>query len=207
MSPDRIYYRSDSEIKALFEKLGVTYLARARVDWEPLYSWRLESSSYYRENRELFERLDQRYGEEIDQARVAPVYIKKIDDAIGYGVFADQLIRAGDFIGEYAGVVQISGKYTHCFSSDSGYESDYSWYYLDELEQAPPLEINGRCEGNEMRFVNHGAEPNLVVEHTLHRGQWVLFFTAGRDIARDEELLISYGTAYWEEGYRAGLLS
>lgn len=200
-------YRTRREIQALFDQLGLTYLARTRIDWEPLLSRRLKESPYYRRNQAVFARLSRRYGTDIDQGRIAPIYIKKIDDAIGYGVFANAPIAAGDFIGEYAGVVQISGKYTHCFSADKGYESDYSWYYLDELDLAPPLEINGRQEGNEMRFVNHGPDPNLVVEHTLHRGQWVLFFAAGRDIAQGEELRISYGEEYWEEGYRADWLS
>jgi len=30
----------------------------------------------------------------------------------------------------------------------------------------------------------------------------VLFFKTARKIRADEQLLISYGEAYWEEGYR-----
>jgi SET domain-containing protein len=195
-------YRTKQEIRKLFEDLGVTYLSRTRVDWEPLLEKRLDRSPYYIENRQEFVDLTRRYGPEIERAAMAPIYIRKIDDTIGFGVFAARAIREGDFIGEYAGVVQVSGKYTRSFKADRGHESDYSWYYLDKVEKAPHLEINGRLEGNEMRFVNHGEEPNVMVEHTLCRGQWVLFFVAAADIRKDQQLLISYGEAYWNKDYR-----
>jgi len=54
-----------------------------------------------------------------------------------------------------------------------------------------------------MRFVNHSPAPNLDVEHMLHHGLWVLFFTAAKEIQDGEQLLISYGEQYWEEGYRS----
>ncbi len=195
-------FRTKKEIQSLFEELGIVYRTRTRVDWEPLLTRNLYKSPYYIENREEFESLAQRYGPAIDRAAMAPIYIRKVNPTIGYGVFAARDIGKGDFIGEYAGVVQISGKFTNCYNQDKGYESDYSWYYLDKVDRAPALEINGRLEGNEMRFVNHGEQPNLCVEHTLYRGQWILFFTAATDIKKDEQLLISYGEGYWEEEYR-----
>ncbi len=198
-------FRTRKEIIKLFEDLGIVYRTRTRVDWEPLFDIRLDKSAYYIENKEEFESLARRYGPYVEREAMAPVYIRRIDKTIGYGVFAARDIRRGDFIGEYAGVVQISGKHTDCYDDDKGYESDYSWYYLDEIEKGPELEINGRLEGNEMRFVNHGDKPNLCVEHTLYQGQWVLFFTAAVDIKKDEQLLISYGEAYWDEKYREQL--
>jgi len=199
--PKRVF-RTLKDILALFNDLGVVYRVRTKVDWEPLLKKKLDNSPYYRENKEEFESLVRQYGPKIDRGAMAPVYIRKIDDIIGYGVFASRDISRGDFIGEYAGVVQISGKHTNSFNEDNGYESDYSWYYLDEVDKAPSLEINGRLEGNEMRFVNHGKKPNLCVEHMLYQGQWVLFFTAAKKIKKDEQLLISYGESYWEEEYR-----
>jgi hypothetical protein len=195
-------FRTRQDILKLFEDLGVVYRSRTKVDWEPLFYISLHKSPYYIENKKEFDSLARRYGPDIDRSALAPVYIRRIDETIGYGVFAARDIRQGDFIGEYTGVVQISGKHTRCFKADKGHESDYSWYYLDTLEKAPSLEINGRLEGNEMRFVNHGETPNLRVEHTLYRGQWVLFFTAATNIKKDDQLLISYGEAYWEEQYR-----
>jgi len=106
------------------------------------------------------------------------------------------------FIGEYTGVIQEAKEKAGWELEEGGFESDYSWYYLEEIKQAPTLEINGRFEGNELRYVNHGNEPNVDVEHALVDGHWVLFFKTARKIYADEQLLISYGDAYWEDGYR-----
>ncbi len=195
-------YTTRAEIRALFQELGVTYLSRTRIDWEPLLTMSVTESPYYRAHQKIFDTLAQRYGRDIATGTLAPLYIKKIDETIGFGVFAAEALKKDDFIGEYAGVIQISGKYTHCYQAETGYESDYSWYYVDELEHCPPLEINARREGNEMRLINHSTRPNLAVEHTLYEGQWVLFFIAARDIDKDEQLLIHYGEAYWQEDYR-----
>ena len=40
------------------------------------------------------------------------------------------------------------------------------------------------------------------VEHTLYEGQWLIFFLARRRIDSGEQLIIDYGKAYWENGYR-----
>ena len=197
-----ITYRSREEIRGFFKEQGIVYLTRSRVAWRPLLSRPLHSSPYYLENETHFQELCRHYGDQIRQGHMAPLYIGRIDEDVGYGVFAAADIPAGSFIGEYAGVVQRAKTDAGHPLDAGGYESDYSWYYLDDVPGAPDLEINGRLEGNELRFVNHGDTPNLEVEHTLFQGQWVLFFTAARDIRTDEQLLISYGEAYWEDGWR-----
>ncbi len=198
----QIVYRTKSEIREFFRTQRVVYIERTRVQWKPLLSMRLDQSDYYKANEEEFKTICRLYSDSIENSRMAPVYIKKIDDNIGFGVFVAEDIRKGDFIGEYAGVVQVSGKNSGRKLEEGGYESDFSWYYLDDLKDGPTLEISGRLEGNEMRFINHGVGPNLDVEHTLHSGQWVIFFKAKFDIKKNTQLLISYGEAYWEDGCR-----
>ncbi len=197
------YYSTKEEILQLFKDQGVIYRKRARIGWKPLHNQKFSRSPYYKENKEEFKRLAALYGDAIEECRIAPIYIKKIDDEIGYGVFAAETIAKDDFVGEYTGVVQIGDSYKD-FDDENGkgFETDFTWYYLDNIKGGPTLEINGRLEGNEMRFLNHSNEPNVEVEHTLYQGQWVLFFKAGRDIEKDEQLLISYGEAYWEDGFR-----
>jgi len=162
----------------------------------------LANSPYYLENKELFQEFFIRYHEDIEKGNLAPVYIKGINERLGFGVFAADKIKKDDFIGEYAGVVQIPEKGAGEEIEEGGYESDFSWYYLDKIEGGPELEINGRREGNEMRFVNHSDDFNVDVEHMIHDGHWIIFFKAARDIEKDEQLLISYGEDYWEEDYR-----
>lgn len=195
-------YRTKEEIQQFFRDNGLLYLKRTRVAWEPLFSKKLDKSRYYQENKTVFETLSEKYEHFIDQCLMAPVYIKWIDGDIGYGVFAAEEILKEAFIGEYTGVVQVSNENEETGDSENGYSTDYSWYYLDEIKNGPVLEINGKYEANEMRFVNHGRNPNVDVEHMLHHGQWIIFFKASRNIEKDEQLLISYGEEYWQDGFR-----
>jgi len=195
-------YRSKKEIQQFFKIQGILYLERTRIDWKPLIGKKLDQSPYFKTNKEEFKDLSRKYGDHIENCLMAPLYIKKVDDAIGYGVFAAEDICKDDFIGEYAGVVQIADKLGDTDEDISGYETDYTWYYLDEIKGGPALEINGRLEGNETRFINHSFDSNVDVEHTLHKGQWVIFFKAERDILKDAQLLIRYGEKYWEDDCR-----
>jgi SET domain-containing protein len=163
---------------------------------------RLDTTPYYLGNKELFQEISCRYQEDIEKCRMAPLYIKQINQKLGYGVFAADDIPKDAFIGEYSGVVQVPAANAGRKIRDGGFESDFSWYYLDQPEGVPELEINGRLEGNEMRFVNHSDNFNVDVEHTLFKGHWIIFFKAARTIQKDEQLLISYGEQYWGDQYR-----
>ena len=195
-------YRSKKDILRLFKENNLIYLERTRIAWKELLSIRLDKSPYYQENKAIFEELLEQYCACIKNNHMAPIYIKYIDADIGYGVFAAEDIGRDEFIGEYAGVVQIYDEDEDPGDAENGYATDYSWYYLDELENGPVLEINGKREGNEMRFVNHSTTPNVDVEHMLYDGQWIIFFKASRLIKKNEQLLISYGEEYWNDGFR-----
>jgi SET domain-containing protein len=195
-------YRTREEIKQFFKKNGLVYLERTRVAWRPLLSMDLSTRDYYLENRDYFQKTNHKYARLIKESRMAPVYIGKVDNKVGYGVFAASELEKDAFIGEYTGVIQEAEGTSGQELDEGGFESDYAWYYLEEIEQAPTLEINGRFEGNELRYVNHSSEPNVDVEHILINGYWILFFKAARKIRADEQLLISYGKAYWEDEWR-----
>jgi SET domain-containing protein len=201
-NPKTKIYRTKKEILQFFKSQGLVYLERTRIDWKPLLCKKLNKSSYYKTNEAEFKKLCRQYGQLIECCHKAPLYIKKINATIGYGVFAAKNIYKDDFIGEYAGVVQIADKLSDCEEDIPGYETDYTWYYLDKIKDGPALEINGRLEGNEMRFINHSPDSNVDVDHTLYKGQWVIFFRAARDIEKDEQLLINYGEQYWEDDCR-----
>jgi SET domain-containing protein len=192
--------KGQEEVGAFFKDRNIVYLKRSRIEWQPLLKKKLHKSDYYITNIEEFRELDKRYGPDIENSTIAPVYIRKINDKIGFGLFAGEDLSEGDFIGEYTGVIRISEEMTETFE-DGSYETDFSWDYPDETGDVE-LEINGRQEGNELRFVNHNQNYNLNVEHTLHKGQWLIFFVAKRDIKADEQLFVSYGDEYWSGGFR-----
>jgi hypothetical protein len=199
---NEVVYRKEDEILKFFRDQHIVYLKRTRIGWEPLCEMNLTNSPYYLENKELFYELSVRYHESIEKGNLAPIYIKRINERLGFGVFAADEIKKDDFIGEYTGVVQIPEKDAGGEMEEGGHESDFSWYYLDKIKGGPELEINGRLEGNEMRFVNHSDNFNVGVEHTIHDGYWIIFFKAARDIQKDEQLLISYGDDYWDDDCR-----
>ena len=195
-------YRTLEEIAQFFTRNGLVYLERTRVHWLPLLSMDLSKRDYYLENRNYFEETNRKYSRLIKESHMAPVYIGKVNNKVGYGVYAAAELEKDAFIGEYTGVIQKAEETSGRELDGGGFESDYAWYYLEEIDQAPSLEINGRFEGNELRFVNHSTEPNVGVEHALVDGYWILFFKATRKIKADEQLLINYGEAYWEDGWR-----
>src|SRR5262245_55924190 len=88
------------------------------------------------------------YAEHIREHVVADMSIRWIDDTLGYGLFAEQDIEAGDYIGEYTGVVRrrniLFRNYNeYCFSYPT---SDVSFrkHMIDPREK-----------GNELRYANH----------------------------------------------------
>jgi uncharacterized protein len=195
-------YRKKEDILRFFQNQNVKYLERTRIGWAPLLTMNLENTPYYIENKKLFQDLSLRYQEDLEKNNMASIYIKQVNRKLGLGVFAAEKIPKDAFIGEYTGVVQVPTSNAGREMGQGGYESDFSWYYLDQIEGAPELEINGRLEGNEMRFVNHSENYNVDVEHMLFHGHWVIFFKAARTIQKDEQLLISYGEKYWDNDLR-----
>lgn len=193
-------YKTRKEILNFFKENNIKYQDRTKIKWKPILKEKLYNSDYYMENQECFDEITEIYEDQIKSSDMPKIYIKKVSEKIGYGVFAGRGIKKDEFIGEYAGVVQISNPGSFDEKKEAGFETDYTWYYLDD--NFPDLEINGRFQCNEMRFVNHSNKANADVEHTLIDGQWIIFFKAGRDIGKDEEILISYGEAYWDEGFR-----
>ena len=89
----------------------------------------------------------------------------------GRGLFAARLLPAGALIGRYEGPrVEMDGRYVLWVEDESG----SSW-----------VGFEGR---NEMRYLNHCAQPNAAMDG--------LTCYSLRDIQPDEEITIDYG---WED--------
>src|SRR5690349_6625155 len=50
------------------------------------------------------------YKRDLEEKRVPKLIIRWIDEEMGYGIFADELILPGRFIGEYVGIVRRHDK-------------------------------------------------------------------------------------------------
>lgn len=180
---------------------GVAYLSRAELADHPSFGKDLKQSPYYRENRKEFEELSRLYGPPVRQEKIAPVFIAHIAEEVGFGLFAGERLEAGEFIGEYTGIVQ-EGREVFEESSEGGYETDYTWDYPDAWYEERLFEINALRKGNELRYVNHSFSPNVRVEHTLLENRWVIFFLASERVEAGTQLTVDYGEEYWFGGFR-----
>jgi len=183
-------------ILQLFIELKLKYLNRNEFVFMEIINHDLCKSSYYLENYEEFSYLEEKYGEKLKKNLYSPTYIKKVNDQIGYGLFASLPLKADDLIGEYTGIVQEAHDLD---PSDKGtsLKTEYAWDYPDEIPGLPPLEINAQYAGGVLRFVNHSFQPNLRIEHTVVNNEWKIFFVADENIEADTELFVDYGDAYW----------
>lgn len=106
--------------------------------------------------------------------------------AMGKGVFAKQNIKKGTDLCEYTGRLRPLDPVT--FPRDLSYIWD----------------VDGTCSvdsavyGNIARFVNHHCtQYNCSAEDTMYGRRKVLVYVATRNISKDEQLYVSYGSAYF----------
>ena len=187
---------TENDIKNLFIKLNIRYIKRNEYIFPDTPGNNLRLSSYYLDNNEEFSYLEDKYGEKLINHFKAPVYIKRVNDQIGYGLFAAEYLKADALIGEYTGIVQEAHD-LDITDIETSLKTEYAWDYPDEIPGFPPLEINARYAGGVLRFVNHSFTPNLRIEHTVVENEWKIFFVADENIEADSELFVDYGDAYW----------
>jgi hypothetical protein len=121
----------------------------------------------------------------------APVSIRLIDGTIGFGVFADRDLAPGELVGEYAGFVT---------RSESIADSMYTYCYppLGSGEEEIRLSIDARTMGNVTRFINHSEAEVVKHDYDYYNGLWHVMFTVSSPVSAGQQLLIDYGTGYWE---------
>ncbi len=189
-------------IREFFKKAGLVYLERCRFADPRVTSFQWGQGRYYRDNRQEFESLTERYGAALRAAWHPPLEIRFAGDQVGWGLFTGSDLKIDDLVGEYTGVVQTAQDAPPDEKIDGHFLSDYAWNYPDELPDGSEFEINALKEGNELRYVNHSAQPNLAVDHTLVDGLFVTFFRVIEPVRQGEQLTVSYGEEYWEGGFR-----
>jgi SET domain-containing protein len=130
------------------------------------------------------------HSEQLRNNFVADVSIRWIDETFGYGLFAEQNLSAGDYIGEYAGVVRrcnffIANSNDYCFSYPTS-----ALYFRKHM-------IDSRERGNELRYANHSNSPNsesmgVVRDDILH-----IILRAIKDIPASTEITYDYSGFHW----------
>jgi uncharacterized protein len=130
------------------------------------------------------------HAEEIRNNFVADVSIRWIDETFGYGLFAEQDLSTGQYIGEYTGVVRkcnliIERINEYCFAYPTNAMS-FQKHIIDACEK-----------GNETRYANHSDDNNCESMGVWCDGIFHIIIRAIRDISAGSQLTYDYSGLYW----------
>lgn len=184
-----------------FKALGVEYLAclRTNVDKTKIIPLSQYSLKRGKNKCELLREPQQKNLQaQINHQFQTPIYLKYINDIVGFGAFADASIKELDLVGEYTGYLCVEQEFDQ--EVDATYSIDVGNFYKDELGTGTQLYVDARKSGNFMRFMNHSYEPNVhsLSVYNPSDGLWHVMMYANRYIPKDSQLLIDYGSGFWK---------
>jgi hypothetical protein len=115
--------------------------------------------------------------------------VKKIDDTMGYGLFAKKTYAKDEIVGFYTGTIRSTK-----FNSDISYA-----FSLSDLYEG--FHIDASKKGNATRYINHTSKKfsNIHASAAYLRGVPYIFFIGKRKISKGEELMYDYGDDYWKK--------
>lgn len=169
--------------KDLFEKLGCRYHNGLIVPPDQRLSQIL---SDYEEDE--ISPDSPKYALNVRLKTLAPMYLQWHSDDVGYGVKTWREIPEKAFIGIYAGMLENLYKSDHYF---------YKWGYALSSKDEKPLAINALTVGNELRMINHSANPNCDMEFIRYQSIVYACYIANQSIPPHTELTVDYGDEYW----------
>ncbi len=125
------------------------------------------------------------FGPDLEGKETRRLSLRKVNDRVGNGVFAEEDLTVGTYLGEYSGVYVAVNETTKS-----------NLYYFS----TPSFNIGISAEhaGNMTRFFNHSGEPNVGFNYVFYNDRWHVVFFANRPISIGEELRINYGENYWK---------
>ena len=179
----------------LFKQLGIKYLDRTIYHPQCVKFEKTKLTDYkeYGKASKISSQQFKLFSKQLRENYKAPIYVKWTSDEVGYGVFASEYIPAGSFIAEYAGVV-VPKKLVKNRTWSWKYPS--KGHFIDSYRKFTSLD--GGFYGNEMRFINHSDSRNTSPV-VIHDGTtWYNCYYVVKAIAKDQELLTSYGKSYWK---------
>ncbi|HAZ15914.1 MAG TPA: SET domain-containing protein-lysine N-methyltransferase [Parachlamydiales bacterium] len=179
-------------LKGFFQELNVVYLPALCYVNESVRQ-AVERKCARAERRKKIERerkwLGGFYAKEMENELFPLFEIRWIDATIGYGVFAQEEIQPGRFVGEYTGFVRKKRLFfykssNYCF----GLETHMGfWGFVIDAEKG----------GNLTRFINHSDQPNLEPIGVFWKGSLHIILRSLKKIQKGEQLTYDYGADYW----------
>ncbi len=135
-------------------------------------------------------KLGQEFKNKITAAYIPHVSVQKIDDEVGYGLFAEEELAPGCYAGEYTGIVRKNDR--RYFEPLNNY--CYEYPVPDPIGRSYVIDATS---GNLTRFINHSYNPNLQPIHVFFDGFYHLIFLTKVRIPKGTQLSYDYGTNYW----------
>lgn len=131
--------------------------------------------------------LEEWLAEKVRCSYTSDVYVSKISDLVGYGLFAGAEIEIGDLIGEYTGFAR------HRNDRDRAGDNHYLYYYSFTGDHVIDAENQGNCT----RFINHSKRhANIDIVYAFVYGEWHILLLAMQCIQEGQQLLLEYGPNY-----------
>lgn len=125
----------------------------------------------------------------------SPWYMKFINKKIGYGIYAAADIEPGQLIAEYVGILYDESSYL-----SKPQNPKYCWNVQPPvlIKNAKKFFVDAIASCNFTRIINHSYKPNVmpVVMHGPDGSR--MLYVACEKIEKDEQLLVNYGTGYWQ---------
>lgn len=125
------------------------------------------------------------FEKELKNQRIAPVEIRKVNDQIGFGLFATEYLRGGAWVGEYTGIIRACTLF-------SPKTNAYSFRYPLYRTFWTIYSIDAKEYGNETRFMNHSLKPNCEAVAIFREGLYHMVIRTLTEIEKDEELVFDY---------------
>ena len=181
-------------IKEFEEKLKIEYIESLEFKYPDTLTWAVDKSKKQLRKQNI--RKMNRWTLALHQksilsSRCDHVYVRYIDHAIGYGVFANQDLPALTYVGEYTGIV----KRRSLKRIDS---NDYVFGYMAGSKNTPFV-IDAAKKGNFTRFINHSHAPNMSSRWVVLNGVTRIIVFTNRPVSEGSQLTYDYGKYYWRK--------
>ncbi len=135
-------------------------------------------------------KLGEKYRKEIESGDSIESSVRSISETVGHGVFAEEFIQPGRYIGEYTGVVRENLR--AYFAPLNNY--CYEYPVPDRIGRNFVIDAT---KGNFTRFINHSYSPNIKPTYAFFDGFYHLIFLSLKKIKKGEQLFYDYGRNYW----------
>jgi len=188
-----IFNNHNCTIQELEEQINFKYLAH--IDFETAgdrNDIRNRGMQKLRNNEisKPCQKLGMKYCPQIVESYIPAVSIRCLSKSVGYGLFAEEKISKGSYIGEYTGIVRKNNR--RYFEPLNNY--CYEYPVPDNIGRSHVIDAT---RGNLTRFINHSSHPNLKPMYAFLDGFYHLIFISIDAINPGTQLCYDYGQNYW----------